>query len=540
MLREVVHTENIERQKMYLTRVYKWFFAKMSSIGAISMEEKQNEDEFMHPEKYEEKEKKRKEELEVRRKMLQSQEYISKTEKGWFEAGERTIHKDLMPAKERIEFYKRKLPRDPNQSMGETSTRPTTKSSTTRVRTAKTRGDTVYGQSFRPSFNTFYTTGEEVKYNNLIKVESKSSYVNYVPSDNIVEQKLEKMWRENKNKEIAEKRCYDEIQQTLKEWGDAKSRYEEDIHRKNESMWFGSNIMKYERKTKKKKIDLHRNHLEDSDGSSLFSDSELDETENEEKDEKQEQTKGDNKDSKEEGTPAEQAYGTKKEMVPNQIRIHKKPRAQTAGRSKRKPYRMPRLIDSSREAESKLCFANIDPVGAQELAELNNPKLKPKQPVAAAKQVPGFISIRPKTTDVGKRRIETIRKFHADLINTKPAQHTSNTDLLDNIFVSRAGQDVISLSIYNNPPRFSKPSLPASTQSASILPSSKLRPQSAPFKFAPSSFAFTKSIRRDQHEELAEIESLKIKLTKEDIPFRVQTIKKAFDMPKENEFQVRK
>jgi len=132
--------------------------------------------------------------------------YNAEIEKGWFEAGERTIHKDIPPAKERIEFYKRKLPVDPNQSMGETSTRPATNASSKRVKTAKTRGDSVYGQSYRPSFNTFYTTKGEVKYNDLLKVESKSSYMNYVPSDNVMEQRLEKMWREVKNKEIAEKR----------------------------------------------------------------------------------------------------------------------------------------------------------------------------------------------------------------------------------------------------------------------------------------------------------------------------------------------
>ena len=63
MLREIVHTDDIKRQLIYLTRVYKWFFAKMNSIGAISLEEKQDNDEFMHPEKYEEKERKKREEI---------------------------------------------------------------------------------------------------------------------------------------------------------------------------------------------------------------------------------------------------------------------------------------------------------------------------------------------------------------------------------------------------------------------------------------------------------------------------------------------
>lgn len=178
----------------------------MTSIGAMNNEEQQENDEFMNPEKYEEKEKLRQEEMKRKKSLLRDEEYNEMIQRGWFESGERTIHKDIIPAKERIEFYRRKLPKDPNQSMTDISTRPTTKSSTTRVRTAKTRGEAVYGQRFRPSFNTFYTTGEEVKYNNLAKIESKSNYMNYNASDNIVEQKLEKMWRETKNKEVAEKR----------------------------------------------------------------------------------------------------------------------------------------------------------------------------------------------------------------------------------------------------------------------------------------------------------------------------------------------
>lgn len=457
MLREVVHTDDIERQKIYLVRVYKWFFAKMSSIGAVNTDEKQRDDEFMNPEKYQEKEKKLQEDIERKRKILQSQEYATRTEKGWFDAGERTIHKDIMPARERIEFYKRKLPKDPNQSMGEISTRPATNSSSTRVKTAKTRADTVYGQSFRPSFNTFYTTGEEVKYNNLIKVESKSSYVNYVPSDNIVEQKLEKMWRETKNKELAEKRCNDEIQQTLKEWGDAKSRYEEDVNRKNECIWYGSTVIKYERKTKKKNIDLHRNHLEDEDGSSLMSDSELEEKENEDQDDLDGVGEDQDYNKKNKhlnvGETVEITNSKKRpETTQNQIRIRKQSRARTAGRAtKKQPIKIPKLIDSSKEAETKLVFANIDPVGAQALIDLQNPKLKTKTTLGATKPVPSAPSIRPKTCSAGQRRIEMLRRFHSGLINSTSGYMPTQPDQLDNIFISHSGQDalasVVSLSI---------------------------------------------------------------------------------------------
>mmetsp|Transcript_35486 Transcript_35486/g.41061 ORF Transcript_35486/g.41061 Transcript_35486/m.41061 type:complete len:145 (+) Transcript_35486:1605-2039(+) len=107
-------------------------------------------------------------------------------------------------------------------------------------------------------------------------------------------------------------------------------------------------------------------------------------------------------------------------------------------------------------------------------------------------------------------------------------------DLINNVFVAGGGQDVISLSVYNNAGSYKAGKF---TQSASTLPNSKLRPQSAPFKFADGGFAFNKSIRRDKREELAEIESLKARLTKDDIPFKVETIRKAFEMPAENEFK---
>jgi hypothetical protein len=302
MLREVTHTEDADRQKVYLNRVYKWFFNKMSSIGAISVGQQKKEDEFMNPAKYEEIEKKRLQEIDQKKLKLLDDGYNAKVQKGWFEHGERTIHKDLIPARERIEFYKRKLPREMSNSYihENASTKATTNSSSTRAQTAQasgtrlknlqaggriqtahpgTRADVVYGQSFRPSFNTFYTSGDKVEHESLMRVESKGSYASYIPTDNIVEQKLQKMWRESKNKEVAEKRINDELQKTMKDWGDAKSRYEEDVQRKTENMWFGSNFRAraFVRQTKAKKLDYTRNHLNDSDGSSLLSDSEYEE-----------------------------------------------------------------------------------------------------------------------------------------------------------------------------------------------------------------------------------------------------------------------
>jgi hypothetical protein len=345
MLREIVSNEDHDRQRTYLVRVYKWFFNKMSAIGAITVSQKQEEDEFMNPDKYEKFEQDKQDIILRKKAKLQDESYNNQVQKGWFEAGERTIHKDIIPAKERIVGYKRRLPNVQNQSVGDiTSTRPTTKSSTTRamtaktrVMTAKTRSETMYGQSFRPSFGTFYTSGEEVKYSNLLRVDSKSNYAHYIPTDDAVEQKLEKMWRESKNREIAEKRCNDELKHTLKEWGDAKARYEEDIQRKTENMWFGSNFVAraFIRKTKSKKIDYNRNHLIDSDGSSLLSDSELDDSEFKEIKESKEEVEGEDQSEEDQSSSNQNEESNRNRDLKHEVRKRQKTkRVQTAGRAR--------------------------------------------------------------------------------------------------------------------------------------------------------------------------------------------------------------
>jgi len=105
-------------------------------------------------------------------------------------------------------------------------------------------------------------------------------------------------------------------------------------------------------------------------------------------------------------------------------------------------------------------------------------------------------------------------------------------DIINNVFIS-GGHDVVSLSVYNNANSYINGRF---THSAATLPNAKLRPQSASFKIGDDS-AYNQSIRRDKREELAEIESLKTRLARDDILFRVETIRKAYEMPAEDEFQ---
>lgn len=352
MMREVVQTDDVERKKLYLMRVYKWYMNKMNAIGAISITQKQKEDAFMHPDVHAEAERKKKEQEEMMKARLKDEAYNQEVQKGFFQAGERTIHKDIIPARERIEFYKRRLPKDPNSSsiLETTSTRPNTKSST-RVRTANTRSDTMYGQNFRPSFHTFFTSGEKVEFDSVLKVESKANYGSYIPADNIVEQKLQKMWTQTQNREVAEKRVNDELKQTMQDWGNAKARYEEDIQRKIENRLYGSNFgaRAFIRKPRPK-IDYHRNHLDDSDGSSLLSDSEIEELERIATQEGEDDGEGE-EEFKDKVHVARPHVGTNFRKQQD-VRI-RKGRSHTAIRTKRKPP-IPKLIDKSVDEGEKL------------------------------------------------------------------------------------------------------------------------------------------------------------------------------------------
>ena len=60
-------------------------------------------------------------------------------------------------------------------------------------------------------FKTFYTTGEPVKYSSINKFEDKSNYFYNHPSENLTEQKLEKMWYYEQNRKLAEKRRDEEL-----------------------------------------------------------------------------------------------------------------------------------------------------------------------------------------------------------------------------------------------------------------------------------------------------------------------------------------
>lgn len=143
----------------------------------------------------------------------------------------------------------------------------------------------------------------------------------------------------------------------MKDWGDARSRYEEDLQRKGENMWFGSNFVAraFVRRTKTKKIDYRHNHLVESDGSSLMSDSELEEIEMKEHGDTviEGEGEGDDENRYKGKTPKGRPVTTQAVRKRSDVKI-KKQRAQTAGRNKRSTYTMPQILDKSKEQGNKL------------------------------------------------------------------------------------------------------------------------------------------------------------------------------------------
>jgi hypothetical protein len=86
--------------------------------------------------------------------------------------------------------------------------------------------------------------GKIVYKTEAMKREGLSSYVYYKPSGTFEEQKMEKYWENHMHKELAEKREAEEFVHFMRNWGDAKSRFESEIQRKMGQKYSGSQCEK--------------------------------------------------------------------------------------------------------------------------------------------------------------------------------------------------------------------------------------------------------------------------------------------------------
>ena len=135
-----------------------------------------------------------------------------------FYGGQRTEHKEIPPARERIKDFIRRSAPEKGENRPRTqgvSTRPVTQATSARPTTSESavrfKSTADYNRASVPEFQTFFTTSAKVAHQTANRIEGKSSYGHYLPSDNMVEQQLEKMWYENISKDINEKRTLEEI-----------------------------------------------------------------------------------------------------------------------------------------------------------------------------------------------------------------------------------------------------------------------------------------------------------------------------------------
>jgi len=108
LLREVVLTKDKQMQLKQLDRTYIWFYRKLETIGAMTAADKDEEELFRNPGKIQEMEARKKARKDERVNKLLDEELNQKKEAGLFSKGERTIHKEIPPAKDRLTDYKRK------------------------------------------------------------------------------------------------------------------------------------------------------------------------------------------------------------------------------------------------------------------------------------------------------------------------------------------------------------------------------------------------------------------------------------------------
>ncbi len=98
MLREACNAGDKKRQDEYMLRIYKWYFNKLSGLGGMTEEEKEEEERFINPKKFEKMEAERNAELDKRRKELEDVEAGKEETMAMFRSGQRTEIKEIPPA----------------------------------------------------------------------------------------------------------------------------------------------------------------------------------------------------------------------------------------------------------------------------------------------------------------------------------------------------------------------------------------------------------------------------------------------------------
>jgi len=159
-------------QLKYLAKVYAWYFRKLESVGLLSNSEKDEEDMLLNPAKIEEIEQRKREKKEVARLELMDELNIEASERAKFDKRERTVHKDIAPAKDRINDYKRKCfgrlfngLQAARDGQKEEVARPGSSATSLAFADMTTQAQSVFEEEERASyslpFSKFYTNNEQ-------------------------------------------------------------------------------------------------------------------------------------------------------------------------------------------------------------------------------------------------------------------------------------------------------------------------------------------------------------------------------------------
>ena len=126
-----------------------------------------------------------------------------------------------------------------------------------------------------------YTDEEKLKG----KFETRSTYLHYVPSDNIKEMEMEKLWLKNRHKDVKAKRQDEEMKNLMNEWSLNKGNINTQIDKKIQSISEGSKFVevKFVEDIDKKILPLtvveseNKEEQDEEDGENYFEEDDEDE-----------------------------------------------------------------------------------------------------------------------------------------------------------------------------------------------------------------------------------------------------------------------
>ena len=209
----------------------------------MSNQEKEEEEIFRNPGLIEEIQRRKEERQAEKRRRLLDPTLAQQKEKRMFDEQERTEHKDIAPAKDRVGAYQRKSFGKLFQNFAEA--RPlSAAASSGGLAEVTTQAASVFEEDEKSlrahPFKHFFTTGEPVVFRTQNRFEGRSNFYSYFPTEDAQEQRVERAWFEGQNKQLQDKRRQEELKQTVKEWSDAKQRLEAEIQRKKEHLNAGT------------------------------------------------------------------------------------------------------------------------------------------------------------------------------------------------------------------------------------------------------------------------------------------------------------